>query len=131
MNKVNKHKNYLHVLKDSDNKVRQFLLRNANKEQKQVVLEGVVNLLNNNIPLSAKQKQALSKHKSKLRRLCESCYKNNKIINNKKVEIEQIGGAIPLLLAPLLALAAKAAVGGAVSAGASYATKKIIDSATK
>ena len=131
MNRVNKQKHYLHVLKDSDTRVRKLLLQNANKEQRQVLLECVVNLLHDNIPLTAKQKQDLAKHKSKLRSLCNSCYKNKKIINNKKVPIEQIGGALPFLIAPLLGLAAKAAVGGAISAGASYATKKIIDSATK
>ena len=130
------HKSYLDLLNTSDPKFRKVMLDNASPKQRRMLIEIIANTLNGNIPLSAKQKSALQKHKCKLRSICKTCInKKNKIINinskSVKKNINQIGGILPFFIAPLLALAAKAAVGGVVSAGAGYATKKIIDSATK
>ena len=129
MKNIINQKHFIHTLKDSNSAVRKVLLKNATSEQRKAIMEIIVNILNGNVPLTSKQKNALSKHKNKLRNLCASCYKN-KVINKRKIPVEQVGGALPFLIAPILALLGKAAAAGAVSAGASFVTEKVIDSAT-
>ena len=135
MDRIKKHKGFLQFLSNCDPKMLKIILKNATNDQKRFLVELVSNVLRGNIPLTKNQKLKLHKHKSKLRKVCEVCVqtKKNKIINlnsqKGKKAINQIGGALPFLLLPLLALAGKAAAAGAVSAGAGYATKKIIESA--
>ena len=130
MKSLIKSEHYIKVLRDSNKKFRQLMLKNATPEQRKVLLEMLVNTVHGNVPLNKNQRQGLQKHKSKLRKICASCYKKNKIINNRNVKIEQIGGVLPFLIPPILALIGKAAATGAIGATAGYATKKIINAAT-
>lgn len=130
-------KSYLEALMKTDTTTRRKLLTQTTTKQQKALVELIINLVKGNVPLTTLQKSKLMKHKKAFRRICKLCYsqKKNKIINVKgqvlKNELVQTGGALPFLIAPLIALAAKAALGGVVSAGAGYATKKIIDAASK
>ena len=136
MDNILKHKSILEVLLHSNNKTRKVLLRNLSHKQRKAIVELLVNICKGKLEVSKSSLSKLKKHKSKLRQLSTKCFseKRKKIINanskyTKKL-IEQSGGFLPLAIAPLLALAGKAALGGIVSAGAGYATKKAIDAAT-
>lgn len=137
MKNIMKHKSYFDVLSKSNGKLRKSLMKNMSKDQRKATIELLVNISKGNLKVSPATLQKLKKHKSLLRRLCKVCYssKRNKIINTNsksaKKLVEQTGGFLPFAILPLLALAGKAALGGAVSAGAGYATKKIIDAASK
>ena len=134
MNNIAKHKSILQVLRDSSPRLRKSILQNCNAKVICVLIEIIHNLLNGNIPINANQLKRLSKYKGKFRKLSKLCSDNKlkKSINTQESRkaIIQTGGALPFLIAPLIALIAKAAVGGAVSAGTGYVAKKIIDSAT-
>ena len=135
MKEVVKHKSYWDVLSHAHPRIKKELLKHATKSQRKALIQMIVNIVRGNVPLSMNQKNNLKKHKNKLRKICNHCYnsKTNKVINRNigKKTIDQIGGALPFLIAPILALIAKAALGGAVGAGTSYATKKIIDATSK
>ena len=135
MERIIKEKPYLEFLRSNDEKIRKLLLQNASPHQKKILIEIISNTLKGNVPLTKKQFNQLKLHKSKLRKVCHTCINSrNKIINinskNGKKAINQVGGILPVLLLPLLALAGKAALGGTASAAAGYATKKIIDAAS-
>ena len=135
MKNLIKNKTYLQFLSKADKKIRNYLIENATPEQRRALIELIVNTVQGNLKLSSNQIKRLKKYKKHLRYICIICLnrKQNKIINiskkGAKKSIVQVGGILPFLIPPLLALAGKAALGGAISAGAGYATKKIIDSA--
>ena len=133
MKTIKRNKDFLNALSKLDVKQRKVLLEHVTRDQRRAILEIIANVVGGNFPLTKKQKQALAKHKCKLRKICKSCVKGNKLINTNskttKNSIVQVGGALPLLLAPILPLIGKALLGGVLGAGASYATKKILDKA--
>ena len=128
-----RHKAFFEVLRNADPKLRKAMIQNAQPDIIHALVELIVNTVKGNVPLTPIQKRKLSKHKRILRRICMHCLKGKKIINGRHKDtrklVVQSGGILPLFLLPLLALAGKAAIGGAVSAGAAYGTKKIIDAA--
>lgn len=137
MKNLMKHKSYLEILSKADDKVRKLLIQNATPQQRHALIELIVNTVQGNIKLTPKQINKLKKYKRYLHYICIICLnkKQNKIVNVNKAEakkgVVQVGGILPFLIPPLLALAGKAALGGAISAGAGYATKKIIDRVAK
>jgi len=135
MKLIKQHHAYLQVLANANPKMRRVILQNSSPQQIHALVQVIVNILLGNVPISSKQKQKIAKYKNSLRKLLYSSYnkQKNKVINrkNNKKMIIQTGGFLPILLTPLLALATKAAIGGAIGAGAGYATKKIIEKATQ
>ena len=136
MKNLMKEKLYLKFLIKADKKVRNHLIENATPKQRHALIELIVNTVQGNLKLSPTQLKKLRKYKNHLRYICIICLnrKQNKIINVNKKEakksVVQVGGVLPFIIPPLLALAGKAALGGAISAGAGYATKKLIDRAS-
>ena len=102
MNRIQKQKAFLKFLNSTNVKQRKVLIKNASPEQKRILIEIVLNILNGNVPLSSKQKKNLQKYKTSLRNMCRYCLNSKKKIinvNKKRVtkSINQIGGALPLL----------------------------------
>ena len=56
-----------------------------------------MNILNGNIPLTPYQLQKLRRYKAKLRTLAKPC-----VSQKQKLDIEQKGGFLPALLAPVV-----------------------------
>lgn len=133
MNNIAKQKSILEVLKAANPRLRQSILYNCDDKTICALVEIIHNLLQGRIPLGPNQKKRLQKYKKKFRYLTERCIKKNKHINNKKARkvIIQTGGALPFLIPLILPLIAKAALSGAVAAGAGYATNKVIKAVSK
>ena len=129
MKKVLRHKALLETLQTASPKLRKAILENCNNDLHCCIVEMSVNLLNGNIKLSPNEIKKLKRNKGILRRIAGLCKKNNRLASRKTVRktIIQNGKGLPFLIAPLLALIGKAALGGAASAAAGYGVKKAID----
>lgn len=134
MKNLQNQRDFLNVLIKLNPKLRKSLLKHANKNLKRAIVEIIVNVMHGNIKLSKNQKQKLLKYKTILRRVYKQYYneRNNKIkkikINQK--DIVQVGGVLPLIIPLIAGIIGKAALAGVATAGAAYATNKIIDRAT-
>ena len=91
---------YLHVLAGGTPVQRKGVLRGAKKDLIETVCECALNILQGNISLSKTEKQKLNCHKHTLRSLC-----NRKVGLNKKKKklLNQKGGFLPALIAPIVA----------------------------
>jgi len=131
MKNIQNQRDFLNVLIKLNPKLRASLLKQGSKNLKRAIIEIIVNLLRGNIKLTKIQKQKLQKYKNVMRRVYKRYFneRNNKIkktkINNN--DIVQVGGALPLLLPIIAGIIGKAALAGAATAGAGYATKKVLE----
>ena len=78
-------------------KERKALLSRGGKSLQLCLRECAYNILNGNVPLTKRQFSKLRVHKQKLRDLSKKTTHQK-----KRLEIEQKGGFLPLLLAPIL-----------------------------
>lgn len=88
----------LRLLKLCPQKLRKQFIEKANKQCIKTICECCLNTLNGNIPLTARQKKSLSKHKATLRKLSQrklSLTKKRKIIIQK-------GGFLNVLIPSVL-----------------------------
>jgi len=103
---LKKYFHHLHVLKDCDSCHKRIdFIKNSSNDLIKCLCEACDNLLKGNIPINKKQKQQLYRHRNTIRFLAS---KKNKSITKKKRKLVQQGGALlPILLPPLLAIAAE------------------------
>ena len=87
----------LKKLKKCSAKERKALLARGGKPLQLCLRECAINILRGNLHLTKSQHTRLRKHKAKLRDLSKA-----KTSNKKRLDIEQKGGFLPLLLAPVL-----------------------------
>ena len=95
----------LHVLKLADPKLRKAIFANCYKETLKGICECTLNVLRGNIPLTARGKLKLQKHKSSFRKLAEcgvSLSAKRKVINQKGRFLLHLLSAILPTLAGLL-----------------------------
>jgi len=97
--RVQKHAVQLKMLRDATPRLRKQIMHHCGKEFLDCVCECVKNVLKGNVPLTSSQKQNLSRHRNKLRKL--SLKKTSK---KKKIEIIQKGGFLGALITPILSL---------------------------
>ena len=134
MKPILQHKQYIKALLAVSPKSITTILKYATSNQIKTLVEIIYNI--RKLGYTKAQKKRLNRYSKLCHQILEKgINKHNKININKCRTIltksdKQVGGFIPLLFAPLIGLAAKAAIGGAVSAGAGLATKAIIESAT-
>jgi hypothetical protein len=83
---------------------RRKFLKNAPHSLINCICEICFNILKGNVPLNTLQKKKLKKHTKLMRYLTLS--KNRKLIGHKRSLILQEGGFLPLILTPLLTIAA-------------------------
>lgn len=131
---LKKHQPFICRLGNSNSDTCRQLLRQAQPQQIKSIISVVYNILKGAVPLTPAQKRLVRKHKDLLRKFVNSscCLskKNKAYVNSEAVKkvrrhlSEQKGGILPILL-PLLALAGKAALAGAVTAGTGLAVKKL------
>ena len=126
---LEKHKPYLDLIKASSPKLRKVLIAQSDPTFIKAVVELVANILHGNIPLSSNTKKQLAKHKTYLREVYKQCCSKKPPIKVKqKVArklLNQRGGFIFGLIAPLIA---KAAIGSAAGAATGFLTKKLLGS---
>lgn len=127
MKHFEKHLHILEVLKKASPKLRKAILEQCDSQVICMLSEIIINILNGQLAVTPNQKIKLRKYKKHFRALANHC-STSKRINKKKARktLIQTGGAFPLLLGLIAPLIAKAALGGAVAAGAGVATKKIL-----
>lgn len=127
MKNIYKHRNILEVLSKASPALRKAILQHADKSTICILAEIIVNLMQGHLNLSQSQKKKLKPYKRQFQRLVAICHRRKHInkIKTRRVLL-QSGGALPFLLPLLIPLIAKAALGGAVAAGAGIATRKII-----
>lgn len=99
-----KHIHDLKILHRCKECQRRKFLKNAQHSLIHCICEICFNILNGNVPLNIAQKNKLKKHKNFMRYLTRS--KNRKLIQQKRKLIIQKGGFLPLILTPLLTIAA-------------------------
>ena len=87
----------LKKLKTCNAKERKKLLKQGGKALQLCLQECSMNILNGNIPLTPVQLKKLKRYRKKLRTLAKTSTSLK-----KKTEIEQSGGFLPALLAPVL-----------------------------
>ena len=87
----------LKKLKSCSVKNRKALLNKGGKPLQLCLRECAINILKGNVPLSQSQFNSLKKYKKSLRDISK---KNTS--NKKRLAIEQRGGFLPLLLAPIV-----------------------------
>lgn len=104
--RLEKHLDYLSVLRKCKPKQRQAILSNADNELIKTICDCIENLLAGKVQLSPSQKKQLKRHRNQLRILRSS----KKGLKLKKKYIVQNGGFLPALLAPILGV-----VGGLVT----------------
>lgn len=140
---IQKHQPFLNRLAHTgDCKERRKLINRASSEQLKTIPSLVYNILTGKLDLSEKNSESkkvrnhICANRLKFRKFINSCcsptkHRRGRIhIKPKGVEYlrnqlaQQRGGFFPLLI-PLLALAGKAALAGAVSAGTGLVVKKI------
>jgi len=103
---LKKYIHHLHVLKDCASCHRRtHFVKNSSNDFVKCLCEACDNLLKGNIPINKKQKQQLYRHRNTIRFLAS---KQNKSLTKKKRKLIQQGGAfLPILLPPLLTIAAE------------------------
>lgn len=122
-----------------DRKECRALICRATPEQLKSIVGVLYNTLKGKIPLNSHQRRHVFKNRLKFRNFINSCCSATrkkkdrvhikpegvrKIRRHLSASVNQQGGLFPLLI-PLLALAGKAALAGAVTAGTGLAIKKI------
>ena len=127
MKELMKHVELLKVLYKTSPKMRLAILENAPPDFIKCLAEASFNIMKGNIPITPHQKNQLKKKKRTLHTLYNTCCKGKKIVHVKKVKrlLQQTGGGLPFLIAPLLSIIAKAALGGTVAAATGMITKKL------
>jgi len=93
----------LHVLKSGNPAIRNFMLKNSSNSFTKCLCEICLNILKGSIPLSAVQKKHLKRYRSTLHLLANK----KQSLLRKKREIIQKGGILPLILTPILSIAAE------------------------
>lgn len=132
MKNILKQEPLLSALKVANPKLRKVIINSQDPQLISALTEIILNLLKGNIPLTPVQKKNLRKYKGRFISLYKNCCTHKppeKIKNRKKATkiLVQSGGAFPLLLSIIAPLLAKAALGGATSAIANIAAKKILN----
>jgi hypothetical protein len=97
-NRVVANQSFLRLLHSSNAKQRKQLCKIANKDQILSVCECAFNILKKNIPITKAQEDQLRRHKRFVYKLVD---KSVPLIQKKKV-LEQSGGFVQFLLAPVL-----------------------------
>ena len=82
-------------------RARKHIIRDADKALINALSECCLNVLKGHVPLTAKQKSRLSKHKKSLRKLAE---RGVGVRKRKKILIQSGSGLLPALLVPVAAL---------------------------
>ena len=95
--RVVEHCAVLKKLKTCNVKQRKKLLKQGGKALQLCLQECAMNILNGNIPLTPFQLKKLRRHKEKVRKIAKS-----RISHKQKLDIEQKGGFLPALLAPVV-----------------------------
>ncbi len=98
MNRLVKNRHMLYVLKNSNNRIRKYLLKHADCEVIKTIAEIAYNTLIGNNKIHGKTKRLLHKYKKELRAL--ACL--NKKVTFKRKIIVQKGGFLPILLGTVL-----------------------------
>ena len=78
-------------------KKRDDLLKHGGKPLQLCLRECALNILKGNVPLTSQQLKKLKAHKVLLREFCK-----NRTSQRRRFEIEQKGGFLPALLAPVI-----------------------------
>lgn len=103
-------KNNIHelcVLNKLNNIQRKHFLEIVHPETIKCICEVCLNVLNGNIPLKDSDKNKLKRYKSILRQLVNrQGKKGREQVKNKRKTLIQKGGFLPIILPPLLAIAA-------------------------
>lgn len=94
--KLLSHRTFLKKLQKLSKRDKKKTLELADKSEVNCLCECVTNLLAGNIPLSAKQKKCLKKHKHLIRKVGD---KKRSIVNKKRLLV-QSGGSFLLALLP-------------------------------
>lgn len=96
MNRIKANRDFLGLLCYSNKKLRDLLIKNANKEQIYTLCEIILNILNGNLKLSEDQLQKLSKIKAKLRNIIK-----RSSLKKKKYLIQK-GGFLQILIPSII-----------------------------
>lgn len=105
-NRLKRHIHELYTLNHCKPCQRNNYLKNASEDLVHCLCEVCHNILKGNIPLSKEQLNKLKKHKTLMRKLVAiQETKKNKDLKQKR-QLTQTGGFLPLILTPLLAIAA-------------------------
>ena len=100
-NRTNETLQKVRLLSLATPRARKHIIRDADKSLINSVSECCLNVLNGHVPLTAKQKSRLSKHKAKLRKLAE---RGAGVRKRKKILIQSGDGLLSALLVPVAAL---------------------------
>ena len=126
MDHLNKHKKFLTALVNIPQRAIPQVLKHASRDQIKVLIEIAHN--RHSLPITSQQLKELQQHKQYYNQL-DLCCSTAKTVNLTKAKQilskVQTGGALPLLLLPLLPLIGKAIFAGAVSAGTGLAVKAL------
>ena len=93
MKKISQNYDYLKILAKCDKKMRNSILKGANKDLIHSLCECIYNILRGNVELTDSDKNQLNKYKNSLRKLLT----NNSIKEKKKILIQK-GGFLQILL---------------------------------
>jgi len=103
---LKKYIHHLHVLKDCVSCQKRIdFVKNSKTDFIKCLCEACDNLLKGNIPINKKQKKGLHRHRNTIRFLASK--KNESLVKKKRKLIQQGGTFLPILLPPLLAVAAE------------------------
>jgi len=102
MKRIKSNFHHLQVLKTAKPQLRKAILKNCNSELVKTISECVLNVLRNNLQLTACQKKRLKKFKGPLRALAD---KKVSISSNKRLLNQRGGFLVPLLTAILPTIA--------------------------
>ena len=105
MENILSQKNLLKELSKTQSPYKKLILEKADSKLIQAICESAYNILEGNIQLDAKSKQALLKYKNILRKLVQKSS-----LKQKKKLLVQSGGALPAIL-PLVLSSLASAVG--------------------
>jgi hypothetical protein len=94
---------YLHVLNTSKKSLRDAIIKNAPKDLIVCICDCSHNFLNGNIPFTAQEIKKLLRYQNLVRYLAK---KKRGELKEKRQLIVQNGGFLPLLLTPILSVAA-------------------------
>jgi hypothetical protein len=108
MSHLEKHLALLKVLATSDPKLSNVIIKNVNNKLVCVICEIAKNILLGNVPLDDSTRKKLLKYKEDLRKLSK---RDKKMTTKSRKRIilknNQKGGFLPLLIAPILSIAAE------------------------
>lgn len=114
---VKKDQHILHVLKNSNCKLKKAILKNCDDRVVRVLAEILHNVLRGNVKVDAKLKNKLKKYKNPLLKLHKEISRNTSVKYRRKKFTNQTGGFWPLLL--------EAALSGVLSYGGEKLIQKI------